>query len=493
MRFNRKIMQFLCCGLVMMLCHQLHAGDVIAQWTMQEGLARETVSGNEFKPRPGLPLVPVDGPGDTAAYFVEGQYLVGKMPAELKPPFTLEITCMPAGHALGAVGGLFEWMNHSRNGFRVGLQRNGQALFLIQGNGKEHYVRSKSEIDPGKWTHIAYAVHSDKVEIYINGKLDQSQAMPVPFTPAPITTLACIGKYSGIGGTFNGVIGKVRITDGIVSSFANSVEPVFVANRDTKPSSLLPEPKAITPLPVSGVWLKENLIFSLRFNGDVSATTPAGVVEALDVNPFNLDQGQLVDGVVGQALDIKRYKFIKYPAPANFPPQKGGTISYWFKTGDWFSADARAFLEKNDYARKKTVFRFDPAKDGKWGPWESEIRIDGDPADHNVIVHAQLGSPFGLYVKTKLDIDAWHHVCATWGPDGGDPKLVRASLYLDGKLVDEALNSAMPANAIGENFYISNTNPGVTYSGALDELFILASPVTPEQIGGLFKAPGQTE
>ena len=215
MRFTRFIVQLGCCLFVLWGGHQLHAGDVIADWTFEEGVAREAISGNEFKPRPGLPLIPVDGPGGPAAYFAEGQYLLGKMPLELKPPFTMEVICLPTGNPRGAVGGLFEQMNHSRSGFRVGMQRNGQVVFLLQGNGKEHYVRSKSQIELGQWVHLAFAVEQDKAVLYINGKEEQSQALPCPFTPSSSHD-ASIGKYSGTGGTFNGLIGKIRITEGIV-------------------------------------------------------------------------------------------------------------------------------------------------------------------------------------------------------------------------------------------------------------------------------------
>ncbi len=463
-----------------------HAGDLVADWQFVDNAAKEQVSGNTFASRPGLHLTPVDGPDGKAAYFAEGQYLVGKLPAELKPPMTLSFYVMPTGNPRGSVTGMFQQMQYGHAGFRIGYQRNGQVCFLYEGNGKEHVVRSESELEYYRWYHVAFVVNVDEVSIYINGKRDHTGKLTCPITPTSESVM--IGNYSGTGGTFNGLLGRITINQGIASSFTEQAQMVTAANASLDVDKLVPESPVIKPENISEQWVSKNLIFALRFNGDVSATTPAGVVEALDVNPFNLDQGELVDGVVGQALNIKRYKHLKYPKPANFPPSDGGTISLWFKPGDWFTPDAIAFVKKNTYAKRKMIFTVDKAKGSPWGPWEAAVQLLGDPADQLAQVRIQLGDAFGLDTQQKLDPEKWYHLCATWGKDGGDPTRTRGILYLNGKQVDEFLNTKIPNNAIDQHLIISTTNPGVTYSGQLDELMILSQPMSPQQVLGLYQS-----
>ncbi|MFG0248875.1 MAG: LamG-like jellyroll fold domain-containing protein, partial [Phycisphaeraceae bacterium JB051] len=439
------------------------ADEPVADWQFVDNAANEQVSGNVFASRPGLHLAPVDGPDGQAAYFAEGQYLVGKLPAELKPPMTMSFYVLPTGNPRGSVAGMFQQMQYGHAGFRIGYQRNGQVCFLYEGGGKEHVVRSQSELEHHRWHHVALNITADEVSIYINGKLDQTGKLACPITPTSEPVM--IGNYSGTGGTFNGLLGRITITQGLASSFTEQAQSVAAANASLDLQKLLPQKPAVEPESISEQWVSKNLIFALRFNGDVSATTPAGVVEALDVNPFNLEQGELVDGVVGQALAIKRYKFLKYPKPANFPPAEGGTISLWFKPGDWYTPDAIAFVKKNTYAKRKMIFTVDKAKGSPWGPWEAAVQLLGDPADQLAQVRIQLGDAFGLETKQKLDPEKWYHLCATWGRDGGDPSKTRGILYLNGKQVDVLLNTKIPTSAIDQHLIISTTNPGVTYSG----------------------------
>jgi hypothetical protein len=473
--------------IVMLFCiAQLHAGDELANWTYGENVLNETVSGNAFKPRPGLPLECVDGPGGKAAFFREGQYLSGKLPVTLTPPFTLEIMCLPTGNARGAVNGLFQQMNHSRDGFRVGIQRNGQALFLYQGAGKEHYVRSNAILSTGQWHHIAYAVHQDAVDLYIDGKLDITGKFECPFTPSSADTM--IGQYSGTGGTFNGLIGKVIIKKGLGTEFASQIQQVKLANESANLAAVLPKQMVIEPQDISPEDLKKSLVFAVGFNGDVSAQTSAGMTDALDANVFDLKQGKLVDGIVGQAIDIKAGQCLRYPTPDKMPPAEGGTISIWFKFGDWFSDKAAEHYKKADYARRKTLFSADGVKGAPWGPWSGQVLIVGNPADKVVELSMQLGSPLGLSTQTPIDPDTWHNLIATWGHDAADPRLVRGILYLDGNTVDEALSNNIPTNALGDHINISSTNPGVTFSGLLDEMMMLDQPLTPGQVLGYYQS-----
>jgi hypothetical protein len=463
-----------------------HAGDVIADWQMTDDAAKEVVSGNVFKSRPGLPLKPVEGPGGTAAYFAEGQYLTGKLAAELKPPFTMSFVMLPTGNPRGSVAGLFQQMHYAHDGLRIGYQRNGQMVFLYEGKSKEHAVRSQSQLSLGQWHHVAFAVTTDEVSIYINGKLDQTGTLACPITPA--NEVAMIGNYSGTGGTFNGLIGRVTVTQGVTSSFTEQADQIKLANASLDLNKLMPELPSVEPENSSEQWISKNLIFALRFNGDVSATTPAGIVEALDVNPFAMDQGKLVDGVVGQSLDIQRYKFLKYPKPADFPPKDGGTISFWFKPGDWFTPKSIEFVKKNDYARRKIIFTADKAKGSPWGPWESHLNLIGDLENQQAQLLVQLGDAFGLMTELKLDAYKWYHVCATWGHDGGDPSKTRGILYIDGKQVDELLNTKIPTSEVDQHLIISTTNPGVTYSGQLDEFVFLSQPMSPQQVLGMYQS-----
>lgn len=465
---------------------ELHAADALASWSYGDNVWNETVSGNVFKPRPGLPLQWVDGPSAKAAFFEEGQYFTGKLPVTLTPPFTLQIMCLPTGKARGAVNGLLQQMNHRRDGFRVGIQRNGQVLFLYQGAGKEHYVRSKAILPTGQWHHLAYAVHSDKVDIYIDGKLDVTGKFACPYTPSSADVL--IGQYSGIGGTFNGFIGKTVIIKGLDSEFASQIQQVNQANEAVKLAAVFPEPAVIEPQLISSEELKKSLVFAVGFNGDVSAQTHAGLVDAIDANVFDLKQGKLVDGLVGQAIDIKAGQCLRYPTPSNMPPANGGSLSVWFKVGDWFSDKAAAHYKRAGYARRKTFFMADGVKGSPWGPWGGQLLVVGDPAEKIVELSMQLGSPLGLSTQTRIDSEVWHNLIATWGRDTANPRRVRGILYLDGKMVDEALTSNMPANAMGEHINISSTNPGVTFSGLLDEVMMLDKPLTPSQVLGLYKA-----
>lgn len=475
---------FLC--VILLPVVDAHAGDEIANWRYGDNVCNETISGNVFKTRPGLPLQLVDGPSGQASYFPQGQYLTGKLPATLIPPFTLQINCLQTGKARGAVNGLFQQMNHGRDGFRVGIQRNGQVLFLYEGAGKEHNIRSKSLIATGQWHHIAFAVQQDKVDIYINGQLDISAKLACPLQPSTADVL--IGQYSGVGGTFNGLIGKMLISNGLVADFSQQIQQINQANTTANLNAVLPRQQKIQPQVVTPDEMKKSLLFAVGFNGDVSAQTQSGMIDAVGANVFDLKQGKLVDGIAGQALDIKAGQCLQYPTPSVLPPVNGGTISIWFKAGDWFSEQATEHYKKADYARRKTLFSADGVKGAPWGPWGGQILVVGEPAQKIVELSMQLGSPIGLSTTLTLDIDQWHNLTATWGQDEADPRLIRGCLYFDGVMMDEVLCSSMPANALGEHLNISSTNPGVTFSGLLDEMMILNKSLTAAQVLGLVQS-----
>lgn len=461
--------------------------ELLANWSYGDNVLNETVSGNAFKPKVGLPMEPVEGPGGKAAYFREGQRLHGNMASPLTPPFTLQITCLPTGHARGAVNGLFQQMSYRSNGFRAGIQRNGHVVFLYEGNHRENFVRTKAQVSLGQWHQIAFVVTTNNASIYIDGKLDVSEKLKSAFIPAT-SAETNIGLYSGMGGTFNGLIGKVQINKGAVTDFAPQIKLIDAANDPASLAKVLPTPKSVEPQELSPEELKKSLLFAVRFNGDVSATTADGMVDAVDTNLFDLKQGKLVDGVVGQAIDIRAGKCLRYPTPKGLPPADGGSISIWFKTGDWFSDKAAKRYKRASYARRKMLFSSDGVKGAPWRPWQGKILVVGDPSEKRVELSMQLGSRFGLFTNTQLDTDKWHNLVATWGHDKGNPKLARARLYLDSKLVDEQLSDGIPTNAMGEHFNISSTNPGVTYSGLLDEMMILDRPLTEAEILGLYQA-----
>ncbi len=67
--------------------------------------------------------------------------------------------------------GLFQNMQHSKNGFRVNLN-DLKVQFCLQSGTHEAWLSSKRELPEGEWSHFACTYDGKMARIYVNGVLD---------------------------------------------------------------------------------------------------------------------------------------------------------------------------------------------------------------------------------------------------------------------------------------------------------------------------------
>ncbi|MHB1158486.1 MAG: LamG domain-containing protein [Phycisphaerales bacterium] len=426
----------------------------------------------------------VDSPAGKVWRFGETTQVSFATKTAFKPPMTIEMWLCPTQRPLGPLSGLMQHFAYGKSGFRIALLRDpNRVTFYWDGGDKEHGVNTTATLAVGRWHHLAFTLDGEDVlKIYVDGQLDITQKLDMPFVPSPPTDVI-LGSYSGAIGQFVGLMRGVKISDIVKSDFSQ------VAGDLQKWNAPPPEgviPKAVTTPEVDVKTLFAGDLMSVGFEGDLAATINGNRVEPVNVTPVQITEyGRFVPGIISagsqKAFDIGPFRAIRYPTPRDFPPAKGGTISVWVKPADWFSPKGIEALKKIDWTRRKVIFHADGVQ-GQWGPWSLGLVVIDKPESQTVRWSAALGGQVELFHTMRLKNQQWYLLAVTWEPDTIDAKRVRARFYINGSQVDEALGNAMPMNSAGEHLNLGSTNAGVAYSGTLDEFHLLDHPLTGGQI-----------
>jgi len=134
------------------------------------------------------------------------QFVGGKKPLGLSDAMTFEAWVKPEAVT---DQGLFQNMQHSKNGFRVNLN-DLKVQFCLQSGTHEAWLSSKKELPEGEWSHFACTYDGKMARIYVNGVLD----VEMEFTGAVLQSLDHSITLGRTGGRpfFTGAIDSIRIS-----------------------------------------------------------------------------------------------------------------------------------------------------------------------------------------------------------------------------------------------------------------------------------------
>lgn len=479
--------------IVLVVCSPLHAELFDVDFSRDGAAAlRDQSGGADINTNVKPPETPsqnlVDSPAGKVYRFGETTSVSFPTKAAFKPPMTIEMWLCPTQRPLGPLSGLMQHFAYGKSGFRIALLRDpNRVTFYWDGGDKEHGVNTTATLAIGRWHHLACTLDGEDVlKIYVDGQLDITQKLDMPFVPGPPTDVI-LGSYSGAIGQFVGLMRGVKVSDIVKSDFSQVVVDLQKWNAPSEDVI----PKAVTSPEVDVKTLFAGDLMSVGFEGDLAATINGSRVEPVNITPVQImENGRFVPGIISgdsrKAFDLGAFRAIRYATPRDFPPAKGGTISVWVKPADWFSPKGIEALKKIDWTRRKVIFHADGVQ-GQWGPWSLGLTIIDKPESQTVRWSASLGGQVELFHTMRLKNQRWYLLTATWEPDPINAKRVRARFYINGSQVDEALGNAMPMNSAGEHLNLGSTNAGVAYSGTLDEFHLLDHPLTGGQILGYYR------
>ena len=337
-----------------------------------------------------------------------------------------------------------------------------------------------------RWHHLAVTLDAqNNLTFFIDGKKDVTRKLEPAFTPCAGKDVS-VGISSGVGGDFRGWIQTMKVTGKVIDDFAEVIGKLARANAADTGRPVAPA----QPLPVEHMDPQAPLreaIFAAAMDSDLAAQVTGQTLAPDNVNLFDIREGKFIPGVRGKGFELAAGRVIRYPTPKAFPPVEAGTISAWILPGMWFTPQKIEALRKQDYLRRKTIFHGDGVP-GPWAPWSLELNVVGEPNDKRLGWNCFLAGKVHLRGEQTLQPNHWYHVCVTWTKDATFPKGIRAKLFLDGQLVDEALGNELPTNSAGAHLNLGSTNAGVSYDGGIDEFLILPRAWSDAQVRGYFQA-----
>lgn len=107
--------------------------------------------------------------------------------------------------------GLFQNMEYTKSGFRLGVSANGKISFMIEDGKREFGMNSNKPVPLNEWSHIAATYDGKVMKIFINGVEDSQK----PLGGGILQTKSegfCVG-YTGGTPYYCGAVGGIRISN----------------------------------------------------------------------------------------------------------------------------------------------------------------------------------------------------------------------------------------------------------------------------------------
>lgn len=134
---------------------------------------------------------------------------------ELPDGVTVECWIRPDSALKGNSGGIVQIMQFGERGFRLILDNEGRARWMVQGGGKEYTVKTEGEIPDDTWTLITATCDGSTMKIYVNGDLNGETAVQ-GLVVDPGETNIIVGAFDAPQDTnFRGEIDAIRISNGV--------------------------------------------------------------------------------------------------------------------------------------------------------------------------------------------------------------------------------------------------------------------------------------
>ena len=349
------------------------------------------------------------------------------------------------------------YVSVDRNIYRVGTKqkrdrkKNPRSRFYV-GSGPQHF-------EAGEWMHLAVAWENDRAWVYKNGLLEGENLLADGVLPNLPQYFQLGAVESGMGNNAMSVLDEFFIYNRALKE--DEIRAFYASYNHTVAEEDEPDDAQAT------------LLFKLDFSGGIKVACKG---ESKPVEVVGMDEGNLLETVVGHGMGFGEKQFLRFRSEGNIRPG-AGTIAFWVISEFDELSKKQVFFElgsPNKVVDEGLLSIQYPLYRRNFGciltPSMRDLAIEG--AKPLKLAQRFCGAAYRFEKGTPF------HIALTWDSHYG-------RFYVDGRMEGRVRLNDGPPTPLPETFKVGN--PRGKTSAILSDLRIYDLPLTPKRIQKMAK------